>query len=319
MKAITELTDYYYEALSPTIEKLEKERVKLKNNIILVVSFLTIISLTALFFASSASTSSDVPLFIIFGYHGAVFISYYYMIKDYRAKFKDKIIKPLINAIDESLTYSSSSHIPQETFNNSKIFSYIENIDGNDLVEGEIDKTKFMFSDIKAKKRYKTSNGTNKTKTIFRGLFIVAEFNKNFTGRTVVLPDFAEKGFGKLIGGWLQSKNADRDELIKMDNDAFEKEFVIYSSDQIEARYILSHSLMEKILTFKEKSKYPLYLSFIENKIYIGINYKKDLFEPTVFRSLLKSKVAMEYIETLHLAIGVVEELKLNKKLWSVE
>jgi len=51
--------------------------------------------------------------------------------------------------------------------------------------------------------------------------------------------------------------------------------------------------------------------------IYMAISYDKDLFEPSVFRSLLEYKVAMEYVKTLHLAIGVVEELKLNQKLWS--
>ena len=49
----------------------------------------------------------------------------------------------------------------------------------------------------------------------------------------------------------------------------------------------------------------------------MAIEYNKDLFEPSIFRSLLNYKIAMEYVSTLHLAIGIVEELKLNQKLWS--
>jgi hypothetical protein len=45
--------------------------------------------------------------------------------------------------------------------------------------------------------------------------------------------------------------------------------------------------------------------------------FNKDRFEPSVFHSLLKYKIAMEYVQTLHLAIGIVEELKLKQKLWS--
>ena len=67
-----------------------------------------------------------------------------------------------------------------------------------------------------------------------------ADFNKNFQGRTIILPDFAQNAFGDFIGSWLQSKNQAREELVKMDNPDFEKEFVVYSNDQIEARYILS-------------------------------------------------------------------------------
>jgi len=73
---------------------------------------------------------------------------------------------------------------------------------------------------------------------------------------------------------------------------------------------------MEKILIFKKKTKHKVYISFKQNHIHIAIEYGKDLFEPTIFYSLLDYKIAMEYISTLHLAIGIVEELKLNQKLW---
>jgi len=102
-----------------------------------------------------------------------------------------------------------------------------------------------------------------------------------------------------------------------MDNPEFEKEFVVYSTDQIEARYILTPALMQKLLNYKRKTKHPLYISFIEGKIYIAIEHNKDMFETSIFHSLLEYKIAKEYIETLHLAVGIVEELKLNQKLWS--
>jgi len=102
-----------------------------------------------------------------------------------------------------------------------------------------------------------------------------------------------------------------------MDDNNFEREFVVYSSDQIEARYILSHSLMKKLLEFKNKSEHPVYISFIGNHIHMAVYYDKDLFEPSIFRSLLEYKIAMEYVKTLHLAISIVDELKLNQKLWS--
>jgi len=61
----------------------------------------------------------------------------------------------------------------------------------------------------------------------------------------------------------------------------------------------------------------PLYVSFIDNQIYLALAYNKDLFEPTVFSSLLQYKLVKEYISTLQLAIGIIEELKLNERLWS--
>jgi len=209
-------------------------------------------------------------------------------------------------------------HITQSLFERSEIYtSSVDRMSGNDYVHGDIDGIKIKFSDLHAQKRNRNSKGKDNWSTIFQGLFIVAEFNKNFHGKTIVLPDSAQSSFGDLVGNWLQSKNFSRPELVKMDDPKFEKNFVVYSTDQIEARYILSHSLMEKLLLFKNKSEHPVAISFVRNHIHLAIEYNKDLFEPSIFHSLLKYKIAMEYVQTLHLAIGIVEELKLNQKLWS--
>ncbi len=167
------------------------------------------------------------------------------------------------------------------------------------------------------KKKYKDNKGRTRYSTIFQGLFIVADFHKNFYGQTVILPDLAQNTFGNLIGNWLQSKNLSRDELVKMDNPDFEKEFVVYSNDQIEARYILSHTMMERLLDFKKKTAHDIHISFVDNHLHLAIDYGKDLFEPTVFTSLLDEKLTKEYINNLYLAVSIVEELKLNERLWS--
>ena len=153
--------------------------------------------------------------------------------------------------------------------------------------------------------------------TIFHGLFIVAEFNKKLNGETLVISDGTHNIFGNAIGLWLHSKNITKDDQVKMDNTEFKKKFVVYSTDQIEARYIRTHSLMERILRFVKKIKHKISISFSKDFIYIAIDYNKELFEPSIYTSLLRVELVMEFIETLHLAIGVVEELKLNQKLWT--
>ena len=311
MKSVSSLTDFYYNDLYPTLQKLEKKRRDLKHRIIF-----SAIASTAVFTALAYTLQSYYE-FIIFIYIALMALLYKFMIKDYTHEFKMSVIKPLIHAIDKTMLYSSQTHVSDYFFEHSKLFEEADKLSGNDYVKGQIDGINIQFSDIHAQNKNQDSKGKESWDTIFQGLFIVADFNKHFYGETVVLPDSAQNSFGNVIGHWLQSKNAARDELVKMDNPEFEKEFVVYSSDQIEARYILSHSMMEKLLSFKNKSAHPIYVSFTGTHIYMAINYGKDLFEPSVFHSLLDYKVAMEYVKTLHLAIGIVEELKLNQKLWS--
>jgi len=318
MKGISELTDFYYQTLHPSLQELEKERKKLKNKVLKYGGLLTLITLIVSFYIVSNNLSLDLLLFLGFGSFAVGTGLYKWFIKDYTSDFKYKVIEPLIKEIDSSLTYTPKMHIPERYFKTSQLFtSSPDRVSGNDYVRGKIDGIQIEFSDFHAEKKHKDSKGNTSWSTMFQGLFIISEFNKNFKGTTVVLPDTAESTFGDYIGSWLQSNNMGRNELIKMDNNEFEREFVVYGTDQIEARYILTPLLMQKLLNYKKRTKENTYISFHRNRIYLAIDYRKDLFEPSVFHSLLKYKIAMEYIGTLHLAIGIVEELKLNQKLWS--
>lgn len=311
MKSISNLTDFYYKNLYPSLEKLETNRKNLKKKIITIAIILTLFCLIV------AYKFVNYLDFIVIAYVALGAILYKFLVHDYTHEFKMSIIKPLVHAIDDSLLYSSKTHVSDYLFNRSDLFSKPDRMNGNDYVKGKIDNINIQFSDIHAEKREKNSKGRSHWSTIFKGLFIVAEFNKNFQGKTVILPDSAQSTFGSIIGNWLQSKNMARDELVKMDNPEFEKEFVVYSTNQVEARYILSHSFMKKLLLFKNRSKHPIHVSFIGEHIHMAIEYNRDLFEPSIFKSLLDYNVAMEYVRTLHLAIGIVQELKLNQKLWS--
>jgi len=319
MKKLSELTDFFYDELHPDLKKLEEERKKLAKKLIYLGIGIALISLSITYailtHSSSHSEMDFVPIFI----GGAVFMwTKKLMSKGYAHEFKDNIIHPLINQIDASLRYSKTLHIPQGHFERSKLFRKdVDRYQGNDLVKGELSGVKLQFSDVHAEYKSRDSKGRSSWHTIFQGLFIIADFNKHFKGQTTILPDKAEKLFGKLIGSWLQRHNMSQEALVKMDDPTFEKHFVVYGTHQIEARYILTHAMMKRLLDFKKRSQVPLYISFINEQIYIALEYKKDLFEPTVFSSLLEYSLVKEYISTLQLATGIIEELKLNEKLWS--
>ena len=318
MKNLGELTDFYYKNLYPTLQELETQRKALRDKIYRIAGVVGFFALLIALFLLQNRAPINAFIFLAFGLLFIWAIAYKYLIKDYTSAFKEGVIRPLIGAIDSNLTYSPLLCIPNHHFSNSHLFSTKpDRVSGNDLVRGTIDGVKIEFSDLLAEKKEKDAEGTSSLRVLFQGLFIVSEFPKNFKGTTVVLPDTAQSAFGDYIGSFLQSHNSARGELIKMDNPEFEKEFVVYGNDQIEARYILTPALMELLLAFKKRTKEKVFISFSQNKLYLAIAYFKDLFEPSVFHSLLKYKIAMEYISTLHLAIGIVQELKLNQKLWS--
>jgi hypothetical protein len=318
MKSISDLTDFYYDELYGDLQELEKERQKIARKLITVFVILGLVA-AAIMFAiyNSSGGMHDGIFFVAFAAFAIGAFAMKFMTKDYTQDFKFRIIKPMIHAIEDDLVYRPRECLSETLFKRSGIFKHrIDRYNGNDLVTGTIDGTDLRFSDVHAEYRTKDSKGRTSWHTIFHGLFIMTDFNKHFKGRTIILPDRAENLFGSLVGNWLQSKNFSREELVKMDDPTFEKHFVVYGTDQIEARYILTHSMMKRLLDFKRRSKENIFVSFIGSHIHVAVS-GGDRFEPTVFKSLLSYEQAMAYIATLKLAIGIVEDLKLNQHLWS--
>lgn len=159
MKSTSELTDFYYKTLYPVLEELEKEREQLKHRIItLGVIYTVVVALIALVLFGTKDI--NILIFIAFAYITGGGLIYKFLVKDYTSEFKEKIIFPLITAMDENLNYSAYSHIDSSHFRDSKIFNTrVDRVSGNDYVYGEVDGIKIQFSDFHAEKKHKDSKG----------------------------------------------------------------------------------------------------------------------------------------------------------------
>ncbi|HMI01336.1 MAG TPA: DUF3137 domain-containing protein, partial [Pedobacter sp.] len=188
-----------------------------------------------------------------------------------------------------------------------------------DQIFGSAGKTRFSFSEVHAE--YKTETQTKNGKqvhwhTILKGIVFCADFNKYFNGITVVRP----KDFGSAIGAWFSDKlpifSSSGKELVKLENPNFEELFVTYSSDQVEARYILTPSMMERLCQLEDKCKYTISLSFIDTQMFIAFPLDKDYFEPPVFKSLLDQKSINEDLSVIRFMYDIIKELDLNTRIW---
>jgi hypothetical protein len=245
------------------------------------------------------------------------------MSAEYVFAFKTMVIEPIIQYISPDLTYAPKSGIPEVQFLATGIFRRrIDRYHGEDLIKGSVGQTRIRFSELHAEYKTETrdSKGHRHTQwhTIFKGLFFIADFNKHFKGRTFVLPDTAEQLFGRL-GQKLQEIGKSHGELIKLEDPDFEREFAVYSTDQVEARYILSPALMRRMREFKRKTGSNVYFSFTGGEVNIGISSARNRFEPKLFSTVLDIELAREFVNDLQLALDVVEDLNLNTRIWTKE
>ncbi len=101
-----------------------------------------------------------------------------------------------------------------------------------------------------------------------------------------------------------------------MENVEFEKNFVVFSNDQVEARYILTPSLMEKILKLKTTFKVTPNLAFHGSHVYVAISMK-DMFEPALFGDVTGREQLQYFLTIVKQVAGIVEELDLNTRIWT--
>ena len=320
MKTLEELKAFYHEVLMPDLQVLEAQRKKAAAGVIRNSCIVLGLMIAGAFLLGPLlSRNFNFLGFYIFAGIVGVALVYWLGTRKYTSEFKQKVIARLVEFIHPGLRYDHSGKIDRHLYQQSKLFhQQVDIYGGDDLVEGRAGATEIRFSELHTQYITHDSEGRTSHHTIFKGLFFVGDFNKHFHGRTVVLPDTAERILGGL-GRFLQSKNFSRDDLIKMDDPEFEKEFVVYGTDQIEARYILTSSLMRRVLDFRRKNKKRIFLSFANSKVFAAIPYRKNLFEPRIFETLLNFRPIREYFNDLSVALGIVEDLNLNTRIWSKE
>ncbi|MBO9997909.1 MAG: DUF3137 domain-containing protein [Cyanobacteria bacterium SID2] len=147
---------------------------------------------------------------------------------------------------------------------------------------------------------------------LFKGLLYWSDFSKTFKSRTVIIPNKITERISK--NGAINGLNR-----IKLEDPQFNKYFLVYGEDQVEARYILSTNLMHRIANLRKKLNRDICLSFVSYTMYITINYEEDLFEPKIFSSMLSFKPILEYFEIFQMAIAIVDDLRLNRRIWDAD
>lgn len=147
---------------------------------------------------------------------------------------------------------------------------------------------------------------------VFKGLFFVAEFNKELSESTFVVP---QNEHANLLGKE-KTEAAHLGQLAKLENPEFEKIFSVYGSSQQEARYVLTPTMMEAIVHVYTTCNLKMMFSFTGSKVYCAIPLKKDMFEPTVKRGIQYRNIE-EFYMILSLIETIVNEMNLNTRIWT--
>ena len=103
---------------------------------------------------------------------------------------------------------------------------------------------------------------------------------------------------------------------VNLEDIVFSKKWKVYADDQVEARYVLTPAVMERMLAVKKLFHgNRLDFSFWGNNLLIAVHTNKDMFETTsLFKSALDYRKVQEVICQLYSVFSVIDVLKLQNE-----
>lgn len=254
----------------------------------------------------------------------------------YREHFKQLIVRGAVRELVElcrlpdetpeyryTWAYHPDDRISDAHIDNCLLFTErIDEVSGEDLIQGRLGLTSFELSELELVRIERSTNSKGHTSTrhvtVFEGVLFVADFHKSFQGVTLLLANgwmgtsgFLNKLSNNLTNLFAKTKMVN----IDLEHPEFNRYFDTNTSDEIEARYLLSPNFIERVLAFKSWHDEKVEFAFVGSRMYVAISTGASFFEPSVRRT---TQQQLEQIyEELLFFFSLIEHFDLNTRIWS--
>ena len=293
-----------------------------------------------------------ITFFISFLILGMLFIIYFGdATKNFARTIKTDCLPRLLKVFGDVEWKNGEGIISDSDLSSCGLFADFNRRNTDDEFEGSHKGVPFKICETEM--WYVSGSGKNRTcVSVFKGVIISFRSNKEIKNRTIIatkgdltkknrywiviislaypLIQFLMADF-KNITNWIfvifflllflfissiGNKNEEKLESIKLEDPRFCNKFNAYSSDQVEARYLLTTAFIERFQNLKtafgaKKAK----CSFYEDQIMIAISTKKNLFEiGSLAKSLENPDSINDFYDELSSIYRMVDYFKLDQK-----
>lgn len=179
-----------------------------------------------------------------------------------------------------------------------------------DFITGERREVSFELFEAHLEERRTTTDSKGRTRTtwvtVFKGQCLRLDFHKTFYGRTLVTRDM---GFFNRFGGG--GKGMQRAGL---EDPTFEKIFEVYTTDQVESRYLLTPDVMQKLVDIEQAFKGgKLKACFDQGEVLITVQ-GGNLFEPgSMFKPLDSADRVRELLQDFSAVFNIIDEITAGR------
>ena len=300
---------YYNKVLLPLLEQKEEFRLRcvgrFKKLAVMALVILPIFIGVALF------CQIDVKTDILWNVFLALCAIFIYVLRapfvEYRHKIKNDVMGEFIKFFN-GFSYIQGKRMDEHLMSKSLIFPDYDEYTADDCFFGKYDDVEVSVYEQTLKEIRHGAKGQRYKVTVFEGISVELGMNKPFKGQTIVIKD---------LGIFNCFKSFKHMERVKLEDVVFEKEFEVFSDNQIEARYLLTTAFMERVLELKKLyAGKTIQISFYNKHILINIDTNEDMFEAcSFFKSNINQARFLRVFDEFWTIFSIINILKLNRHI----
>lgn len=220
-----------------------------------------------------------------------------YTVSDY----KNHIIQQALSPIVENLVYEEKIGVPKTAVKNMDITKMGNNYKTEDFISGKYHGVYFAQSDLDIW----YSDDNDRSTTYFRGRWIDIKYPKPFNGMVTIV----DKNYTYKV------KKHKYLQKVTLENPDFNNCFIVESSNQQLAYYLLTPQIMERLMYLRQNSKGDIIACFMDGYLHIGINNYQNAFEPDIRHIDLHGDIEKTRYE-FSLVSGLIEILNIDNNVY---
>ncbi len=197
--------------------------------------------------------------------------------------------------INLSVFASKLKNIDIKNIDLQKICPKSTNISPDDVITGKYKGKPVNIIDFALYNRY--DSGFSK---VYQGVLFQTKLSKNFSSNVVI----RQRNLNFAIVHGMQK--------VELESNEFNKIYEVYATDQVEARYLLTTSLMEKMIDIHQKGQ-GLNLQVQNQSVTVVKQTREDMFEPDINKPVNNVNSYYEVLLQTKLILDLITDLNLDR------
>lgn len=302
---------YYSDILAPLTEPFEERRLAavatFKKRLAPGIGLAVLASIASWYFLFDWSSTWSLGLMA--GAAVAAYVWIHSPVGKYTDNLKQEVYPKIFTYFGDDYGWSESCPWSVSELKDSAIVPSYDRASTEDHVKGSYRAVSVEMVEVLLENESRDKDGKTTYTTVFDGVYFVLCPRKRFSGKTIVTRDYGfigNKLSGLFKGGGL--------ETVRLEDPEFEKKFEVYSTDQIEARRLLTTSFMQRLLDLcKVMGSRDIACSFFEQKLLITVATSHNyLAPPSAFRPVNFEDDFQKVVKEMQIIFDIIDTLKLD-------